>query len=122
MEDLNEKLASILNDPKSMERVRQMAERLLGDEPPKETPPQSDISPLTSLLGGADMPDPQTLGKIMSIMGKINSKKDDCRTALLTALKPNLSEERRKKVDTAIKILKFIEILPLLKESGILNL
>ena len=122
MEDLNEKLASILNDPKSMERVRQMAESLLGDEPPKETPPQSDISPLTSLLGGADMPDPQTLGKIMSIMGKLNSKTDDCRTALLTALKPNLSEERRKKVDTAIKILKFIEILPLLKESGILNL
>ena len=99
-----------------------MAESLLGEEPQKQEPPQSEFSSLTSLLGGADMPDPQTLGKIMSIMGRLNSKNDDCRTALLTALKPNLSEERRKKVDTAIKILKFIEILPLLKESGILNL
>lgn len=123
MEDLNERLASILNDPKSMERVRQMAESLLGDEPQNREEPKTDLSALSSLFsGGENMPDPQTLGKIMSIMGRLNSKNDDCRTALLTALKPNLSEERRKKVDTAIKILKFIELLPLLKESGILNL
>ena len=123
MEDLNERLASILNDPQSMERVRQMAEQLLGDEPQKSAPSSPDLSALSSLFSGNDSTiDPIMLQRVMGIMGKLNSKSDDCRTALLTALKPNLSEERRKKVDTAIKILKFIELLPLLKESGILNL
>ena len=123
MEDLNERLAAILGDPKSMERVRQMAESLLGDESPKAEQPNNDLSTLSSLFSGSEnMPDPATLQKVMGIIGRLNSKNDDCRTALLTALKPNLSEERRKKVDTAIKILKFIELLPLLKESGILNL
>ena len=123
MEDLNEKLASILNDPQSMERVRKMAESLLGDEAPVAEPSKPDLSSLSGFFSSEGaMPDAQTLSKIMSVMGKLNSKSDDCRTALLTALKPNLSEERRKKVDTAIKILKFIELLPLLKESGILNL
>ena len=122
MEDLNEKLASILNDPQSMERVRQMAESLLGDEPQKAEPPKNDLSALSGFFSGGDMPDTESLKKIMGIMSRLNSKNNDCRTALLMALKPNLSEERRKKVDTAIKILKFIELLPYLKESGILNL
>ena len=34
-------------------------------------------------------------------------------------LKPLLREENRGKVDTAMRLLKLIELLPLLKESGI---
>ena len=33
--------------------------------------------------------------------------------------KPNLSKERQLKVDSAIKILKLIELAPLLKDAGI---
>ena len=38
MDDLSEKLADILNDPESMNRVRQMAESLLGSEQQEQQP------------------------------------------------------------------------------------
>ena len=97
MDDLSEKLAGILNDPESMERVRKMAENILGDNAPQEkTPPISDFS---ALLGAGEMQ------SIIGIISKLKSSSNDPRTALLTALKPNLSEPKREKVDTAIKIL-----------------
>ena len=39
MDDISEKLAEILNDPESMNRVRLMAESMLGD---KQTQQQND--------------------------------------------------------------------------------
>ena len=39
MDDLNEKLAGILNDPESMNRVRKMAESLLGNQRQEDTSP-----------------------------------------------------------------------------------
>jgi hypothetical protein len=112
MDDLSEKLADLLNNPESMEQVRKMAESILGEETQKkETSPLDSIG---EILGGGEL---QT---IMSIMGKIKSAESDNRTQLLAALKPHLSVPRQEKVDTAIKILKVIEILPLIKESGII--
>lgn len=112
MDDLSEKLADLLNNPESMEQVRKMAENILGENAEKkETTP---IDNLGSLLGGGE------LQSIISIMSKIKSAGNDNRTQLLTALKPHLSAPRQEKVDTAIKILKVIEILPLIKESGII--
>lgn len=114
MDDLSEKLAGILNDPESMERVRKMAESILGEEPePQQASPLGDIG---SMLGSDE------LKTIMSLIGKFNSSGNDPRAQLLSALKPHLSEPRREKVDTAIKLLKIIELLPLIKESGLLKL
>lgn len=54
--------------------------------------------------------------------GKLfKTAKPDNRINLLLALKPHLSPEKRKRVDSAVKILKIYDILPLLKESGILD-
>jgi hypothetical protein len=112
MDDLNQKLTEILNDPESMNRVREMAESILSDNAKKDEPEDP------SFLGNLDGAE---LGNIMSIVSKLNQKNDDPRTALLAALKPHLSERRREKVDTAIKILRLLELLPLLKESGVLG-
>lgn len=109
MEDLGEKLAEILNDPQSMNRVKQMAESLLGGE-------KSNEALQAPSVGGEE------LKMMMNIMSRFKSQGNDTRTQLLTALKPHLSEPRREKVDTAIKILKLIELLPLIKESGLFNL
>ena len=38
---------------------------------------------------------------------------------LLRTLKPHLSEARAKKVDDAIRVMQLIQLLPMLKESGI---
>ncbi|MBE6787187.1 MAG: hypothetical protein E7537_02440 [Ruminococcaceae bacterium] len=110
MDDLNKKLADILNNPESMNRVKEMAESILSQN---ESPPQDD-----SVFGNVNSDE---LMNIMSIVSKLNQKNDDARTNLLSALKPHLSEPKREKVDTAIKILRLLDLLPILKESGILG-
>lgn len=128
MDDLSEKLAGILNDPESMERVRMMAESLLGDNKEEhpavpqniQQAPSGSIGNILSALGDG-MPDANTLQKIMGVMGKLKASGNDQRFALLNALRPHLSEARQEKLDAAIKILRLIDILPYLKDSGLLN-
>ncbi len=122
MDDLNERLAEILNDPESLNRVRTMAENLLGKSAQKqqESTASTPISDLGALFGGSDI-DPVQISKIISIMSQLKNRADDSRANLLLALKPLLSTPKREKVDTAIKLLKIIDLLPLLKDSGIFN-
>ena len=114
MDDLSEKLAGLLNDPDTMNRVRQMAENILGEN--KSEPQTNSISNIGDMLGGEE------LGKIMSLIGQLKTQGNDSRTQLLSALKPHLSEPKREKVDTAIKILRMLELLPLIKDTGLFNI
>ncbi len=116
MDDLGEKLAGILNDPQSMERVRKMAESILGESEEKEETPPNPIDDFSSLLGIED------IGNIISIINRLKESGNDPKTQLLYALKPHLSEPRREKVDTAIKIIKLIEILPIIKDTGLFKI
>lgn len=61
-----------------------------------------------------------SIGKIASVVGALSSSDDDGRCRLLYALRPMLKEERRHKVDEAVKMLKIIDLLPKLREQGIL--
>lgn len=118
MDDLSAKLAELLNDPESMNRVRQMAENILGEsggEPPAPDPP-TDLSAVGEMLGGGE------LQSIISVISKMKSASDDSRVQLISALRPHLSEERKKRADTAIKILKLLDVLPLIKDSGLMNI
>lgn len=117
MDDLSSKLSELLNDPESMNRVRQMAESFLGesgDEVPAPSP-TPDISSIGDMLGSGE------LQSIISVISKMKSAGDDSRVQLISALRPHLSEERRKRADTAIKILKLLDVLPLMKDSGLFN-
>lgn len=117
MDDLSSKLSELLNDPESMNRVRQMAESILGesgDEVPAPSP-TPDISSIGDMLGSGE------LQSIISVISKMKSAGDDSRVQLISALRPHLSEERRKRADTAIKILKLLDVLPLIKDSGLFN-
>ncbi len=109
MDDISEKLSELLSDPSALNNIRSMAENLFESNKEKETQTQNPA-------GNFDM------GKLMMLMNKINSSSDDERTNLLRALKPHLSEERRERVEKAIKILKLIDLFPLLKDSGFLNI
>lgn len=106
MDDFSGKLNSILSDTESMNRIREMAASILGEE--QKNTQQTDPS-----LDGID------IGKVMSILGKMKSMGNSDREKLLLALRPHLKEERRARLDNAIKILKLIELAPLLKDSGI---
>ena len=116
MDDISEKIAEILADPESLNRVREMAENILGSNAGNPNPePEPQISTTASLF---DDFDPVQIGKILSIVSRLKSNCDDSRAKLLLALKPHLSEPKREKVDSAVKLLKLFDLLPLLRESG----
>lgn len=108
MDELQSRLAEILNDPESMNRVREMAQGLFSGEQQNEPP--------------SALADANEMQQIIRLVSKFKNQGDDHRTRLLEALKPNLSEPKQEKVDTAIKLLKIIDMLPTLRESGILNI
>ena len=60
---------------------------------------------------------------MLSKMGELFSQfnKPDMNSTLLMALKPHLREENQHKVDSAVKMSRMISMLPMLKDSGILN-
>lgn len=109
MDDISARLSEILGDEDSMRRVQALAAQLLakneGENQPEPTPD----------TGGVDM------GRLIGLVSKFKNQGEDDRTRLLLALKPHLSSERAKRVDTAVKLLKIIDLLPLLKETELFS-
>lgn len=110
----------------------------LAASSPSTTPSQPDLSSLLSALSageqqqqpshpsaGSGMPDFlanldfNMIFKIQQVFSAMNEK--DKNTSLLLALKPHLSEERQKKADQAILMMKILRVLPMIAESGILG-
>ena len=56
------------------------------------------------------------MGELFSYMNK-----PDMNAELLLALRAHLRDENRHKVDSALKLSRMLTMIPLLKESGILN-
>ena len=54
--------------------------------------------------------DPEMLLRLMSIIEKLNSNKNDPRCNLIAALKPLLSERRRQKADLALELMRIFSI------------
>ena len=111
MDELGDKLSAILNDPDSMERVRQMAQSILGGE-------DDGAAPQNTAEPAAPAYDDINIKQIVSLFSKMKNTADDSRVQLIYALRPHLSAER---ADTAIRLLKLLDMLPFIKESGILK-
>lgn len=104
MDDLSSRISSLLSDPESMERIRNMAESVLGGAQTHEkTKEDTDLD----------------FSRLIPMISRLKSPKNDKRTDLLLALRPHLSDERQRRVDKAVKILRVIDMLPILQESGI---
>ncbi|MBQ6816752.1 MAG: hypothetical protein IJP26_05955 [Clostridia bacterium] len=112
MDNLSEKISSLLSDPAALDQIRNMAEGLFADN---KTPAEPQINPAEEAPLNFDF------GKMLSVMGKLKSTATDERSKLLLALKPHLSPKRQERADKAVKILRLLDLLPLLKESGFLN-
>lgn len=63
------------------------------------------------------LPDLSVLSRLAPLLGEL-SRRDE-RADFIAALKPLLSEERQKRADDAIKIIRLVSVLPLLKEQGL---
>lgn len=145
MDDLVSKLQEILGSEEGMQKLKSVASMLgmgengLPDEKRRETAAPSDggldLSALNGLLsgGGASgqdngkqqggLPD---LGidinmmlKLQQVMAAFHNEDDN--TRFLQALRPLMREDRRHKVDEVLRMMKLFSLLPLLKESGILD-
>ena len=108
--DINiaDKLTELLNDPEGMERIKNVASSLFGDgsnaQQPKAEEPQ-----------GSFLPDIDPM-MIMKLMSAFNNTENDNRANLLLALKPHLSPQRQARVDSAVKLLKLVSLMPLVKQ------
>jgi hypothetical protein len=133
MDDIVSQLSSFIESKEGMDTVKELASSLMSGD--------SDISSMlgSMMSGGAakslledvqkppqttpDLPlSPDQLATVMRIFSALNSSVDDSRMRLLQALKPNLSEKRRERVDRAIKLMKLISIMPMITDSGLLKL
>ena len=120
MDDISAAIRSVLNDPQSMAQIQGILQSLGADGAPP-APVQNTgnaANPLGSLMQN-DNPMMAMLMRAAPLLTAANQEDDA--TRLLAALRPLLGEARRKKLDEARRILKLLHLLPLLRESGILQ-
>lgn len=123
MAELEDKLNAILGDPQAMGQILSMARALSGGEgpahpqepdgpapPPEETPPSplsgSPAGDLGGLLGDLD---PELLQKGLTLLQTYRTG-DDRREALLNALAPYLSPQRRETLERARRIVRLTRV------------
>lgn len=122
MEDISQKISALLGSPDGMEKIRQAAASILGNEGIDNTKNEKSEEP----KGGFSLPqdllqNAHNMQGIMRIINLFQNRKEDNRVSLLLALKPHLSNERAARVDKAVSLLKVASILPVLREEGLLE-
>ena len=111
------KIGELLSDEESVRQLSELAQMFMSDDREGDSPEDSNTAGGTEDKGSA--PDLSSLMKLTGLTGAFS--KPDKKSELLLALKPHLREEKQKKVDKAIKLLKLIAIWNMAKESGLLN-
>ena len=66
--------------------------------------------------GGIDPENLEMMMKVQRVMELMNQQKDNRQTRLLTALRPFLKQERKERLDHAVKLLKFSGVIEIMKE------
>lgn len=119
MNNLEDMISSVLSNPDEMKKVMDMAGTLFGGANSDAAPEQPNLENIGAALGS--MP---PLGGILSglsnlpgglasaagklIGGGLDTSND--KTQLLEAMKPWLSEKRRNKLDSAMKVAKVMKV------------
>ncbi len=106
-DSLGDILASLTDE--DINNLRETAASLFGgkEESKNEIPPET-VFDFSSI-------DPSVFLKISHIMSSINSVSSDPRCDLLRALKPLLSDSRKKRADEAVQMMKMLQIIPLIQ-------
>ncbi len=129
MADIESTISSILSDPDAMKKIKDLGKSLGIGESKEQVPEKNgnsqknsfDIGVLSSLISPKEEQenpfDLSTIKRLLPILNGLN--KEDESTALLNALKPFLSNDKRKKLDDANKMIKVIKLLPILKIQGL---
>ena len=94
MEQMEDKIGAILNNPQLMGQIMSMAQSLGQSQSPPEPAPAAEAPPF----------DPALLAKLSSLAGQ--GTVDNNQQALLTALNPYLSHRKLNKLEKAMRAAK----------------
>ena len=120
MDDIMDKISGLLSDEESVRQLSELARMFMSDtEENSEDMPKEDSSNNEENTDTGSMPDIETLLKLTSLAGAFTQK--DKNADLLMALKPHLSDEKQRRVDRAVMLLKLIAVWNMAKESGLLK-
>lgn len=123
MDDLMGMMQELLSDPESMKQIQELTQMLQSESGGSEDSAQSAQAETQGEQaegeGGSAGFDFGMLFKLQQLMQATAGENKDAE--LLLALKPHLKEERQKKVDKAVKILKLLSIWSVLRDSGMLK-
>ena len=108
MDNINEIISSLSDE--DMENLRAAAENLFSSEEKTEKKEGFGFGGMPDLSGILN--NARLMSGITSIMGAMN--RTDSRTRLIEALKPLLSENRRRRADEAMQMMKLFELLPMI--------
>lgn len=97
MSELEEKLASVMNDPAMMQKIMGLAQSLGSSAPPPEPPPKTDSPPFPDI----------DIGMLQKLSGfASNTTIDKNQQALLRALSPYIGRQRIAKLERAMRAAK----------------
>lgn len=109
MDEMNDKISSILNDPKMMQQIMSMAQTLgassPGPEPPKQERSPEPKPPRQDFPGGFDINAIQQISRFAQ-QGNIDKREQ----ALLRALGAYLSKDRISRLEKAMRAAKLAKI------------
>lgn len=110
LDDIAEKIQSLLTDEESMKQIQELAAMFSGSsdgiQPQMENTDSSESGGINPLA-------------IMQLIGSVSAQDKDC--SLLLALKPHLSSEKQQKIDKAVRLLKLYNIFVAMRDNGMLN-
>lgn len=134
LDDITEKIQSLLSDEESINQIKELAAMLSGGMNGSNSADGNggagDSGAAFSVPGNTDNPE-DTGGNsgnssgginpiaVMQLLGAASSDDKDC--GLLLALRPHLSAEKQKRLDKAVKLLKLYNIFTAMRENGMLN-
>jgi hypothetical protein len=122
MDDVSSRLSEILGDPASMEKIKNLAAMFSSAKQQEEQAPAPPQRRASEQAPAAPAVDPDLMRSVMKLAPAFSRmRQEDDSTRLLHALRPFLSEKRRKKLDEALRLMQLARMLPYLKNSGLLQ-
>lgn len=112
-DNISEMLKGVMSDPETMSKLMSVAQGLMGSQPSGNDKPQENESKSST---EASEPEP----KAQPSNAKVNplSSGNEERIALISAIRPYLSPERRRSADSLIKMLKMMKLADMSKLFG----
>ena len=114
MNDIASALSSILSSPDGIEQIKSVAS-MLGVDPTDAVEGIKGFSTNEKESDDIDLENILKMKKILDAQKNVDNRD----IQLLDALKPFLSENRVRKMEQAKKIMKLIDMLPLLSQLGL---